>query len=298
MDIYYVERYNGTLQKEQIAGEKWLRWIYETRGGLGLLELIVKRKIFSQVYGCFQNTRASARKIEDFVHKLSINMDEAMVSDLKAYRSFNDFFTRRLKPEARPINPSQEVLISPADGKILAFADINPEQLFQVKHLTFSLDELLGSQALAQSYRGGVYLVIRLAPPDYHRFHFPDAGVPMASRPITGHYYSVSPLSLSRIAHVYCQNKRTLTKFNSDNFGTLLLLEVGATCVGSILQTYIPDHRVTKGTEKGFFKFGGSTVIVLIQPGYLQVDEDILANTARGYETKVQMGEGIGRQKI
>ena len=104
-------------------------------------------------------------------------MDEAMISDLKAYRSFNDFFTRRLKPEARPINPSQEVLISPADGKILAFADINPEQLFQVKHLTFSLDELLGSQALAQSYRGGVYLVIRLAPPDYHRFHFPDAGL-------------------------------------------------------------------------------------------------------------------------
>ena len=130
--------------------------------------------------------------------------------------------------------------------------------------------------------------------PIYHRFHFPDYGIPTEHIHIKGHYYSVNPIALHKVAEIYCQNKREITIFNSQNFNKILLLEVGATCVGSIIQTFEPGEVVSKGDEKGYFKFGGSTVIMLLKKGQVSIHQDILDNTEAGVETKINMGEAIG----
>jgi phosphatidylserine decarboxylase len=152
----------------------------------------------------------------------------------------------------------------------------------------------LGSPDLAHEYQNGAYIIVRLCPADYHRFHFPVAGTAHSAQLIPGKYYSVSPIALEKLARVYCQNKRMLTQIDSDHFGKVLMLEVGATFVGGMEQTFTPEQRVEKGEEKGYFKFGGSTVILFFQEGMIEIDGDLLKNTERGLETAVKMGMRIG----
>jgi phosphatidylserine decarboxylase len=149
---------------------------------------------------------------------------------------------------------------------------------------------------LAEEYDKGVCIVVRLCPADYDRFHFPDSGIPKGVRKINGMYYSVNPIALQEIAKIYCQNKREITFFESDHFDKIAYIEVGATCVGSIIQTYTKEEVVNKGEEKGYFKFGGSTVVLFLKKGQVKIDEDILKNTQKGIETKVNMGECIGKK--
>ncbi len=293
MDIYYRDRKSGEKSKEIVAGGSFLKWIYEDPVGMGATELFIKRKLISTIYGKLQDISFSKSKIEDFVNNLSIDMKEAERESIKDYKSFNDFFTRRLKKTARPINMNKAILISPADGRILAYEKINIDQMIQVKGFTYSLSSMLNNKKLAEKYQGGTCIVVRLNPSDYHRFHFPDSGTPVEHIPIKGHYYSVNPIALNKVAEVYCQNKREITIFNSQNFREMLLIEVGATCVGSIVQTHSIGETANKGDEKGYFKFGGSTVIMLIKPGVVSIDKDILENTKEGLETKINMGEKI-----
>lgn len=294
MSVYFIDRKTGELKKEVIAGEKLLYWLNETKSGKSILEILIKRKLFSKLYGKLQDLSISKRKINKYVDELAIDLDEAKIEDIKDYSNFNDFFTRKLKKEARPIILDDDVLISPADGKILAYENIDINKVIQVKGIMFTLKDLLLDDNLAKKYEGGTYVIVRLAPSDYHRYHFPDSGFVKESKPIKGHYYSVNPIALKKTVDLYCQNKREITIFQSDNFNDILFLEVGATCVGSIIQTYNQNTYVYKGAEKGYFKFGGSTVILLFKKDVITVDYDILNNTNSGYETKVNMGERIG----
>lgn len=296
MDIYYIDRKRGEKKKEIVAGDKFLRWIYGTNLGNSILELLVKRKFFSSFYGKLQDVSFSRKKIERFVHDLSIDMKEAQREDIGDYKNFNEFFARKLKKEARPICEDPNTLISPADGRILAYENIHMDQVIQVKGSTYRLEEIFCDKRQASFYHGGVCIVIRLCPSDYHRFHFPDGGVPSPYRRIKGQYYSVNPMALNKIVGVYCQNKREITTFQSDHFGDMAMIEVGATCVGSIMQTYKEGKHVNKGEEKGYFKFGGSTVILFLEKEKIKMDEDLLYNTRNGMETKVNMGEGIGKK--
>lgn len=296
MTIYYIDRKTGERKKEIVAGDKLLRWMYETKGGDCLLEMFFKKKVFSSFYGKLQDLSISKRKIENFVKELEIDMTEAENSDLSTYRSFNDFFIRPLKKAARPIKEDHRALISPADGRILAYENIHITKLLQVKGQEYSLGELIEDDDMAQQYEGGGCIIIRLNPSDYHRFHFPDDGVPQATKKLTGEYYSVNPIALKKKARIYCQNKREITLFESKNFHQILMVEVGATCVGSIIQTFTPNKSVKKGEEKGYFKFGGSTVILFLKPNVVKIDEDLLHNTKAGFETKVNMGEQIAYQ--
>lgn len=294
MAIYFIDRKTGKKKKEVVAGENFLKWTYESNTGKTLLEIIIKKKLFSSFYGMLQDFSFSKGKIDNFVKALDIDITEAVREQSKDYVSFNDFFARKLKPESRPIAKDESILISPADGRILAYDNINQNQILQIKGSFFKLEDLFQDRDLALEYNNGVCIIVRLCPADYHRFHFPDSGIPGESKLINGHYYSVNPLSLKNIARVYCENKREITLFESCNFGKIALIEVGATCVGSIVQAYNPHEYVHKGQEKGYFKFGGSTVIMILKKNTLIIDRDIVENTKNGFETKVNMGERIG----
>lgn len=291
--IKYINRETNEFEEEKVFGEKYLQWLYTSPLGMGLLELIFKKGIFSCLYGKLQDSFRSKKKIPSFIKDYEIDMSE-FEKEVSEYTSFNDFFYRKLKKGARFLDERENRLVSPADGRLLAYKNIDINALIQVKGSTYTLAELINNKALAQTYDQGFCIVIRLCPTDYHRFHFPDYGIPEKFQRVKGHYYSVNPIALKTKAQIYCQNKREITIFHSANFGDILLLEIGATCVGSIVQTFIPDQPVSKGEEKGYFKFGGSTVIMFLKKGELKLDQDLLYNTKQGYETKVKMGMGIG----
>ena len=287
--IKYVDRRSKEIKIEQIYGEAWLRWLYHNPAGQLSLYSIVKRKFVSDWYGNRMNKPESAKKIPDFVKKYHIDLSEAKK---QKFESFNDFFSRELKPEARPIDTRSNVLVSPADGKILAYQNIN-KQDFIVKGYRFNLYEFLNDSLLAKKYQNGSLLIVRLCPTDYHRFHFPTDGTVIDYQKIAGPLFSVSPIALRKKVEIICQNKREHTQIKTSLFGDIIMSEVGATMVGSIVQSY-KNKDIEKGEEKGYFLFGGSTVVLLFEQGKIQIDTDLLENTKNGLETEVKMGEKIG----
>ena len=293
MTIEYINRQTGEKEKEIIAGEKLLDWAYGKKSGSCFMELLGKHKVLSWLYGTIQKSPFTKVKIKPFIDQLRINMDEALLETPEEYASFNEFFKRNLKPASRMIDQNSTSVVSPADGRILVYPIIKNGQLIQVKGKTSSISAILGSDELANFFVGGSAVIIRLAPPDYHRFHFPVDGIPEKSSLIKGDYYSVNPLALRKVDNVYSQNKRMVTIVHSFRLGKVGMVEVGATLVGSIVQTYRPGAPVSKGTEKGYFQFGGSTVIVFFRPGALRWHSDLIDNTENGFETLVQMGESI-----
>lgn len=297
MEIYYIDRKTKEKKKEIVAGEKLIKWAYESNVGMTLSELVFKRKFLSYYYGKLQDRPSSAKKIKQFIKELDIDMTEAIKEKTKDYKNFNEFFIRELKPGTREVVQENALLASPADGRVFAYEHIDINRILQVKGMEYSLQELFGDHRLAQRFQGGTYYIIRLCPADYHRFHFCDNGIPKGTKKIKGYYYSVNPLALRKVAQLYCKNKREITLFDTDNFGTMAFVEVGAAAVGTIVQTFTHGTRVSRGDEKGYFKFGGSTVILFFEKGKVKVDEDILENTEAGYETKINMGERIGCKK-
>lgn len=294
--IKYYNRKTKEYEIEKVAGDKYLEWTYSSPLGMGLLELLIKKKAFSKMYGVFCDSKRSLKKVKAFVENFDINMSHSIKS-VDEFGSFNDFFTRKMKQEARPVDKAPEALISPGDGRLLAFQNIDLSKLVQVKGITYSLKELIGDEKEAIKYSGGVCLILRLCPTDYHRFHFVDDGVCGKTVKITGDYYSVNPIALSKVPALFCKNKREWSIFHSKNFGDILHVEVGATCVGSILQTYTVGEFVEKAHEKGYFKFGGSTTILFLEKDKVKIDEDLVAETEKGLETKVLMGETIGKKQ-
>jgi phosphatidylserine decarboxylase len=231
----------------------------------------------------------SVDKIEPFVEEYNVDLSIAQKHE---FRSFNDFFVRKLKPESRPVNGDSNVVVSPADGKVLAYDNIS-EKNFIVKGYRFNIREFLKNDSLAKKYEDGALMLFRLCPVDYHRFHFPVSGGVSHVSQIDGNYYSVNPIAIKEIVEVFCENKREYLLISTLNFGNVIMAEVGATMVGSIVQTYQGDLAV-KGEEKGFFKFGGSSVVLLFEKGRVKIDNDLLINTENNLETEIRVGERIG----
>jgi phosphatidylserine decarboxylase len=298
--IRYYDRYERALKTENIYGEKWLRFGYENAMGGFFIWLLARRAFFSRWYGWKMNKKESALRVLPFIADYNINVDEFEKSPFD-YKTFNEFFFRALKPEARPIASGDNVAVFPADGRHLAFADLDQADGFYVKGKTFSLAELFGEDGLpeaqrelARKFAGGAMLISRLCPVDYHRFHFPVSGAPGDSRLINGWLYSVSPVALRRNVHRLVENKRVITLIESPQFGTVASIEVGATNVGSIRQSYIPGRAIAKGAEKGFFAFGGSCVITVFQRGRIQFAADVLEQSTQWIETYARMGDALG----
>lgn len=287
--IKYVERSTGVVKVEKVAGEGWLAWLYNNPLGKLSLQALVKRKVVSEWYGNKMDSPKSASKISGFVNDYNIDLSIAQKQDFK---SFNDFFYRKLKEDARPINMDSNVVVSPADGKVLVYTNID-KQDFIVKGYRFDLREYLQNEELAEKYAGGSLLIFRLCPTDYHRYHFPLSATVGKQVSIDGYYYSVNPIAIKKKVELFCMNKRTYTELQTANFGDIIYSEVGATMVGSIIQTYT-GNLVNKSDEKGYFKFGGSTVILIFEKDRLRIDSDLIDNTKHQLETEVKMGEGIG----
>ena len=293
-----IKIYNRNSKKydtENVAGGNYIKWCYESPIGKSFTELLIKKKLFSKVYGKYCDNNLSKNKISSFINDFDIDMSICK-NNLNDFRNFNDFFIRELNDDARPIDMDTDKLISPGDGRLFAYTDISVNDLVQVKDITYSLAELIQDNDIANEYEGGVCLILRLCPTDYHRFHFIDYGTCEKTNFIPGNYYSVNPTALERVAKLYCQNKREWCVFHSENFGDIIHVEVGATCVGSIIQNYKENTPISKGNEKGYFKFGGSTTILFFKPNTIIVDEDILTQSSLGFETKVNMGETIGKK--
>lgn len=236
------------------------------------------------------NSLLSRKRIQKFMADNQIDLSQCRVTNADEFAHFNDFFYRKLNENARPIGQG---LVSPADGKVLAFQKINQVNSFFIKGSEFRLSDFLLDPELSQTYSKGAMLIVRLAPADYHRFHFPASGRINASKKIKGFYYSVSPLALKRSLEIFCQNKREYSILTTPDHGRILISEVGATMVGGITQTYQVNSEVQKGQEKGFFSFGGSTLVLLFEEGKIQFAKDLIENTARGFETTIKMGESL-----
>lgn len=289
--IKYINRVTGSIETENVPGGGSMRFLYGNPIGKFSLWLLIKRKFFTAWFGKYMNSRSSAKKIPSFVENHKIDLEEYVVPE-GGYKSFNDFFYRHIKPDFRPIG---EGVVSPADGRVLVFPTIDSSQKFFVKGEAFNLNKFLKDDELASRFVGGSICIVRLAPVDYHRYHFPVHGIASESKLINGYYYSVSPIALQKNMKIFVENKREYTRLESDENGLVLICDVGATLTGGIQQTYQPNSQVKKGTEKGYFFFGGSTLILLFEKNRIVFSEDLIENSSRGYETLVKMGETIGR---
>lgn len=290
--ISLIIRDSKTLIQEEPPGKKQICFLYQNLLGKIILNLLIKKKLIQVLQGKLMDLSFSKYLIKSFVKSHQINLAEAQ-KDFSQFTSFNDFFIRKLKQDARKINLEPNVIISPADGRILVFPKAHDSMKFYVKNHLFDVESFIGDSQLYNEFKNASMAIIRLAPVDYHRYHFPFEGTPKSAQHINGDYYSVSPLALKYKPELFCQNKRMITHIKNESDKDYLMIEVGATFVGAIIQSFLPDQPVSKADEKGYFKFGGSTVVLLFKENAIQFDQDLLENTQNKVETLIKMGDRI-----
>ena len=288
--VIVYNRYTKELETEVIYGEAFLRWAYENPLGRATTELLVKRGLFSHFYGWRMNQPASREKIAPFIEQYKISVEE-MADAPESFPHFNAFFSRKLKPAARPIAADENAIVFPADGRHFAITDVSKSDGIFVKGIAFNLGRLVKDASVGRKYAQGSMLISRLCPVDYHRFHFPWGGLPQAPFLVNGPLYSVNPIALRRHPSLFWENKRYITSLQTDDLGEILFLEVGATCVGTVKHTNRPGQTVQKGDEKGYFLFGGSCVITLFEPGRIRFSDDLVEQSAQRREVYARMGD-------
>lgn len=296
MLIEYIDRKTKTLCREKVYGSFFLSLLYSGKFFPTFVckffrVIFTKNPFFSYIYGKIQSSKLSRYKIAPFIKKFNVDLSEF---ETKKYESFNDFFVRKLKKNARKLIVDPLIAIAPCDGRYLVYQHVDVLQNFLIKGKRFCLKELLNDLLLYEKFKDGSMVIARLCPSDYHRFHFIDGGVCGKCQSIDGYLQSVNPIAWKKNVEIFWTNKRVLQEFFSENFGHVLYLEVGATCVGSIHQTAVAGQLVGKGDELGYFSFGGSCVILLFEKGKIQFDSDLIQNSINAIETKVNFGDSLG----
>lgn len=282
----YLDK-NGNLHEENSAQDRFLRKIYTRFYGRVLLKALTLPAL-SRAAGAFLDRAASRALIKPFVKSNHLDMSPYVK---RPYRSFNDFFTREILPTERMIDCDPMHLVSPSDGKLSVY-HLSETAGFQVKGRLYTLDDILKNTALADRYRDGYACVFRLSVDDYHRYSYPADGEKSENIRIPGILHTVNPVAVESVP-VYHENAREYCLIRTKHFGTILQMEVGAMMVGRI-NNYHGPKKVEKGSEKGKFEFGGSTIILFLQKDRVALKEGFLRNTEDGIETQVQMGECIG----
>ena len=268
--------------------DRFLRGLYGTRGGRVCVKLLIQPWV-SKLGGRVLNSRLSRVGIPRFIEKNKIDMSQY---EERSFRSYNDFFMRRIKPEMRPVSMEPTRLISPCDSR-LTVHEITESSCFAIKGTMYTMESLLRDKALARVYDGGTLLLFRLTVDDYHRYCYVDSGQKSKNHWLPGVYHTVNPAA-AEVYPIYKENTREFSVLKSQHFGNILMMEVGALMVGRICneKENCPVHR---GEEKGKFEFGGSTVILCLEKDRVELDADIVYNSNKGVETKVRQGEKIGR---
>lgn len=287
----YIDR-KGNITIEENRQDKFLRHLYTDWGGKLCLKILI-RPFVSRLGGFVLKSRFSARFVPGFAERNKIDMTDY---EEKKYRSYNDFFIRKIKPGARPIAKSENALISPCDGK-LSVHRITRDSRFYIKDTEYTVEQLLRSKSLTKRYDNGYAVVIRLTVDNYHRYCYVAEGVKSSNVSLAGCLHTVNPVA-NELHPIYKENAREYTLLQTTKFGTIVMMEVGAMMVGKIRNHHKGPRKVEKGEEKGYFEFGGSTVVLLLQHGKVRLDYDLVENTENGYETIVRMGERIGEQKL
>lgn len=287
----YIDR-KGNITIEENKQDKFLRHLYNDRGGRICLKLLV-RPFLSKAGGVFLNSPLSKRMIPGFVKKNKIDLSDYKKQE---FSSYNDFFTREIRPELRPIHSGEDILVCPCDGKATV-CRIGQGKTFFIKDTPYTVGQLLRNERLAEHYLNGYAVILRLTVDDYHHYCYPASGKKSANVLVPGILHTVNPVA-NDVFPIYKENAREYTLLKTDKFGTMVMMEVGAMMVGKITNLTPGCAVVTKGQEKGYFEFGGSTVILLIQHGKVRLDTDLIENSENGYETIVKMGERIGERKL
>lgn len=280
-------RARRAADKPQKERELMLRCMYHTVPGRVLLKALSGRR-FSALCGRFMDSSLSRPLIRRFVRKNHIDLNEYITT---RFRSFNDCFTRRIRPEMRPIPHNPRALIAPCDGRLSAY-HISDGLVMPIKQSWYSVSDLLGGDPIAEIYRDGVCLVFRLCVDNYHRYCYIDNATKGRNVFLPGQLHTVRPIALSRVP-VFIRNCREYTVMDTAAFGPVTQIEVGALLVGRILN-HDAETRVRRGAEKGMFLYGGSTIVLLLRDGAADLPASLFEATARGEETPVRMGEILG----
>lgn len=291
--MLYYNRYTQVIESESTPGHRLLKYLYGNALGRLILRLFLIKPITSRCIGWWMSTRRSKKHIVPFAKRYHIDLN-AFEKAPKAYTHFNDFFCRKFKPGQRPIDSTPNTLCFPCDGRHLGFQTLADAQCFFIKGTSFSLKQLLQDNTLAQHFHQGSCVISRLAPIDYHRFHFPCDGIPQAPKTIQGLLYSVHPTALQHNWRIFAENKRCLTVMQTQPYGLIAMIEVGACCIGSLQETFQPNRPYRKGDEKGYFAFGGSTIILLFESQRVQLAPDLINCTQHGLELYAHMGDILG----
>ncbi len=277
---------NGNLIEKKDGQQKMLAFLYGTAFGRILLKPLTCSAI-SKAAGWFLSTRASRIFIKSFIRKHSIDMTQFAPGP---YRNYNAFFCRQIRPELRPVDTEPTHFISPCDSK-LTVLPITEQTRFTLKHTEYSVASLLKNEELARQYTGGYAMIFRLTVDDYHRYCFVADGSCTPCVKLAGKLHTVNPIANDYFP-IYKENSREYSVLHSKEFGDIVMMEVGALLVGKIVNH--PVTEATRGQEKGYFQFGGSTVVLLTKANTVQLDGDILDNSAEGIETIVKYGQKIG----
>ncbi len=296
--INYFNRTTQRIETELVYGDSAIKFVYDNSFGR-LLAPIVASKPISQLYGCYQDWPISKNKVPPFVEKFDIDLSIYKAGSVSAekkqdsYKTFNEFFIREFEENQREFIADENTMPAFCEARYFGHREINNEVDIPVKGRLLKSRDLLAGSKWSQTFEGGPLLIARLCPVDYHRYHYPLSGETLDSVEIKGQYHSVNPLAIAAKPDIFIINERRASILETERFGKLAYIEVGAAMVGKIVQSHdeaIPHNR---GDEKGYFLFGGSTVILLGEKGKWRPSDDILNNTNEGIETYLQLGDEV-----
>ena len=299
-EIQYFNRSKKQMEVEKVYGDAFIKLLYQSSAGK-ILSPIFANKYLSKVYGQLQSSMVTQLKVPKFVKNFNIDLSEYEAGSVEvdnqelSYKNFNEFFIRKFKKGKRPFIQESTILPACCEARYFGYDKIDDSVMVPVKGKFLNATQLIGDAEKAKPFEGGSLVIARLCPVDYHRYHYPDNGKTLDSFPVHGQFHSVNPIALKNRPEIFIANERRVSILETKNFGKLAYIEVGAAMVGKIIQSHDEDKSFRRGQEKGYFLFGGSTVIVIGEQGRWTPSEDMVTNTRQGIETYLQLGEAMGQ---
>lgn len=297
-NILFWHRAHKKMETEKVYGDWFIRYLYQNETGKKTNRLFANA-LFSKAYGALQDLPMSHRKVRPFIDKFAIDLSDYEPGTRgghdprDSYANFNQFFIRKFKFGKRSFVNQPHRMPAFAEARYTGHASVTSETTFPVKGKYLTAEGLLGNADIARPFNEGPLMIARLCPVDYHRYHYPDNGRVLDHFPVRGRYDSVNPLALRLKPDIFIANERHVSLLQTENFGKIAYIEVGAICVGKIVQTHRWNKPFLRGEEKGYFLFGGSTVVILGEKGAWRPSDDILEKTKQNIETYIQLGDEV-----